>query len=204
MAGEPRLIKRYSNRKLYDTAESRYVTLEDIARLVTSGQEVRILDNASGRDITSVTLAQIILETERKRHTFPLAALKRLLQGANLGDLVTHLERGLDQTVSRVLGRPIDATPGASMPLAQEDSQNVVGLLRDWLASSQHALEDLQVRLDEHFRRLAEALSPVLRLQRQVAELTERVERLERLAHHHDGDEAGPTEGSDIDSPETQ
>ncbi len=68
-----RLIKRYGNRKLYDTQESRYVTLEVIASLVKQGEEVRVLDNDSGEDLTAVTFAQIILEEERRKHG-PLAA----------------------------------------------------------------------------------------------------------------------------------
>ena len=189
MAAEPRLIKRYPNRKLYDTVESRYVTLDDIARMVSSGQEVRILDNATGQDMTSVTLAQIILETERRKRTFPLVALKRLVQGSNLGDLVSHLERGLDQTVGRVLGRSPSETSAPTSPPSSpgsDEAQTTVQVLREWLATSQRTLEDLQAKLDEHFRRLAEALSPVLRLQRQVSEIVDRLDRVERviLTHH--------------------
>lgn len=57
----PRVVKRYSNRKLYDTVESRYVTLPQIA-VVRQGQEVRIIDNATKEDLTRMTLAQILYE----------------------------------------------------------------------------------------------------------------------------------------------
>ena len=63
---EPKVIKRYANRKLYDTVESRYVTLEEIAEMVKAGAEVRIVDNRTKDDLTSVTLAQIIFEEERR------------------------------------------------------------------------------------------------------------------------------------------
>jgi polyhydroxyalkanoate synthesis regulator protein len=55
-----RIIKRYSNRKLYDTKDSRYVTLLQIAEMVRSGEEVQIIDNNTKDDLTEVTLAQII------------------------------------------------------------------------------------------------------------------------------------------------
>jgi polyhydroxyalkanoate synthesis repressor PhaR len=55
-----RIVKRYSNRKLYDTKDSRYVTLLQIAEMVRSGEEVQIIDNNSKQDLTEVTLAQII------------------------------------------------------------------------------------------------------------------------------------------------
>jgi len=75
------VIKRYSNRKLYDTQESRYVTLEAIAAFVKAGEEVRVVDNDSGEDLTAVTFAQIILEEERRKNGFlplPILALRRL------------------------------------------------------------------------------------------------------------------------------
>jgi polyhydroxyalkanoate synthesis repressor PhaR len=61
-----RLIKRYESRKLYDTEESRYVSLEEIAAFVRAGQEVRVQDNATAADVTAQTLAQIILEEGRR------------------------------------------------------------------------------------------------------------------------------------------
>ena len=57
-----RLIKRYGNRKLYDTSESRYITLDEIARLVRSGNDVKVIDNENGDDLTAITFAQIILD----------------------------------------------------------------------------------------------------------------------------------------------
>lgn len=65
-----RLIKRYESRKLYDTEESRYVSLEEIAGWVRQGQEVRVLDNATGSDVTSQTLTQIILDEGRRGTSF--------------------------------------------------------------------------------------------------------------------------------------
>lgn len=77
---QPRIVKRYSNRKLYDTVESRYVTLPQIAILVRNGEDVRIIDNNTKEDLTSVTLAQILYEEERKQsRALPLSALKDLI-----------------------------------------------------------------------------------------------------------------------------
>jgi polyhydroxyalkanoate synthesis repressor PhaR len=61
-----RLIKRYESRKLYDTEESRYVSLEEISQWIRDGQEVQVVDNASGADVTSQTLTQIILDEGRR------------------------------------------------------------------------------------------------------------------------------------------
>lgn len=57
-----RLIKRYESRKLYDTEESRYVSLEELAEWVRAGQEIQVVDNGTGEDVTAQTLTQVILE----------------------------------------------------------------------------------------------------------------------------------------------
>jgi len=75
------VIKRYSNRKLYDTQESRYVTLEEIEEMIRGGKEISVVDASSGEDLTSVTLAQIILENERNhRAGLPSAFLHQLIK----------------------------------------------------------------------------------------------------------------------------
>src|SRR5262249_21722937 len=79
-AREPKVIKRYTNRKLYDTVESRYVTLDEIAEMIKGGTEVKIIDNRSKEDLTSVTLAQIIFEEEKKQSQMPLALLREIIR----------------------------------------------------------------------------------------------------------------------------
>jgi PHB accumulation regulatory protein/poly(hydroxyalkanoate) granule associated protein phasin len=66
MAPERHLIKKYANRKLYDTRTSRYITLEGIAELVRDGHEIKVADRDSGRDLTQVTLSQIVLSAEKR------------------------------------------------------------------------------------------------------------------------------------------
>jgi polyhydroxyalkanoate synthesis repressor PhaR len=76
-----RVIKRYSNRKLYDTKESRYVTLLDIAELIRAGEDVQVVDNATKEDKTDVTLALIISEELRARPKgIPLQTLRSLIR----------------------------------------------------------------------------------------------------------------------------
>ena len=63
---ERHLIKKYANRKLYDTRTSRYLTLEGIAQLVREGHEIKVVDRDDGRDLTQLTLSQIVLEEEKR------------------------------------------------------------------------------------------------------------------------------------------
>jgi polyhydroxyalkanoate synthesis repressor PhaR len=62
---EPRLIKKYPNRRLYDTQLSRYITLEDVRRLIAGSTPVRVIEQRSGRDITRPVLLQVISEQEQ-------------------------------------------------------------------------------------------------------------------------------------------
>ena len=78
-------IKRYPNRKFYDTEEKRYITLEDITDRIREGREVQVIDNASGEDITTVVLTQIISEQEKKQTGFvPRSVLTGLVQAGGL------------------------------------------------------------------------------------------------------------------------
>ena len=89
----PKIIKRYQNRKLYDTSDSCYVTLEDISEMIKAGEDVQIIDNTTKEDLTSVTLAQIIFEEQkRKTNVLPLGAFRQIIQGGGeaLRDLVTN------------------------------------------------------------------------------------------------------------------
>jgi polyhydroxyalkanoate synthesis repressor PhaR len=76
-----RTIKRYANRKLYDTRDSRYVTLDHIAAMVRAGDDVRVVENTTRADLTTATLAQIIFEEEKKTPRLSVAGLRKIIQG---------------------------------------------------------------------------------------------------------------------------
>ena len=95
-----RLIKRYGSRKLYDTEESRYVSLEEIAAWVREGQEIRVVDNDSSEDVTAQTLTQVILDEGRRGTSFPpKEVLHELIRrgGKLFSDGVGHLQQGVDR-----------------------------------------------------------------------------------------------------------
>ena len=77
----PRTIKRYGNRKLYDPASGRYVTLSELAALVAGGQELEVLDQKTGDDLTNLTLAQALLDGVRQGASrLPRQVLTRLIR----------------------------------------------------------------------------------------------------------------------------
>ena len=101
------IIKRYSNRKMYDQQASRYVALDEIKQLIQKGTEIRVEDAESGADLTSLTLTQILLETERAHQ----AAVPSTL----LHHMIQHGEAWygfLDRVMRNSSQDPLSGTPG--------------------------------------------------------------------------------------------
>jgi len=178
-----RLIKRYGNRKLYDTQESRYVTLEAIASFVKQGEEVRVLDNESGEDLTAVTFAQIILEEERRNNgLLPLPILRKIIeQGeATLQDIATRVDRGIEAigSIGEKAGKRVQELVGRGAPQGR-------ALLEDLLTSPQRQIEALQKRIDERVKKSMERFtsmpavqSELRRIEKSIVRLEERIGRL--------------------------
>ena len=166
----PVLIKRYANRKLYNTETSRYITLKGIAELIDQGEEVRVIDNEDGQDITSIALSQILVDHERTNRAVPRTLLSDLIQKG--GDvLYGALRRGVDDAhggfdeLQRNVRRAITSR--------EEDAQRirdaVGGARHEWDTMIQGAVErvfkvfDLPRRrdieaLNENLERVADAL----------------------------------------------
>ncbi len=88
-----KIIKRYQNRKLYDTQQSCYVTLDDIAKMIRASEEVMVIDNKTKNDITAATLTQIIFEAEKKAAQYaPLFTLREIIQNGN-GSISSYLAK---------------------------------------------------------------------------------------------------------------
>ena len=130
-----RLIKRYESRKLYDTEESRYVSLDEIAGWVRGGQEVRVMDNATGADVTSQTLTQIILDEGRRGTSF--------LPSELLHDLVRMGERAVNSGLEQVQ-HGVDRLVQVSM-----DRLGPVRRAREEMSSLRARLEQLETSLAE-------------------------------------------------------
>jgi polyhydroxyalkanoate synthesis repressor PhaR len=194
-----KIIKRYTNRKLYDTEESRYVTLEEIAEMVKNGADVKIVDNRTKEDLTSVTLAQIIFEEEKRQNQMPLGVLKRIIRGGGtvvtefISERVTPRVDALREEAETRLPRIFKREDGARVeppgPVGGARSSTNV---RDMFSSSQRAVEDWQRRVDERVRSAVEALTGLTQLQREVQRVHERLDALERKLASLEGSGDGP------------
>jgi polyhydroxyalkanoate synthesis repressor PhaR len=192
IAAERRVIKRYSNRKLYDTADSRYVTLQQIGEMVRRGEDVQIIDNKTKEDKTEVTLALILSEDlKNKPRSVPLGTLRTLIQERGervlsslrdgpLGRLIAKSEDEHDEEA------PEDGSGTAEAPVEAKDEAKpgeaprpARGRLEELVESSRHSLEHLQATLDERVRAAVPGMALIRELRAEVTALTRRVEAIE-------------------------
>jgi polyhydroxyalkanoate synthesis repressor PhaR len=193
---EPKVIKRYTNRKLYDTVESRYVTLDEIAAMIKDGVEVQIVDNRTKEDLTSVTLAQIIFEEEKKRNRMPLTVLREIIRhpGESLTDFIQkevtprvasireEAESRLDKLLRREEGKQEPGSSPAQETIEEVDANAASAAgPAELLKASQRALEDWQRKIDERVKHVVENLAGNLpALGRDMQVLTQRLGELEK------------------------
>ena len=213
-----RVIKRYSNRKLYDTKDSRYVTLQQIGEMVRAGEEVQIIDNATKEDKTEVTLALIISEDLKAQpRSVPLGTLRDLIQERG--------ERLLSQLREGPIGRLI---PGTNAPAADaagpesspdpdpsaapsHDAQassaapsegekhpsGAKARLSEIVESSKQTLDQWQHTIDERIGTILPGIGLIRELQAEVKKLTQRVDELEtKLRDAHAGGAQEPSKSS--------
>ncbi len=143
---QARVIKRYANRKLYDTHESKYVTLDRIAELVRNGEEVKVLDNKSQKDMTKITLAQIIYEEQKSGHAtaWSVQSLRGFIQQGR-EKLVSSLKEG---PVGKLVGRAEEL--GAEVYSAADDRvRGVVESATERAKYLQGEVQRLQKRIEE-------------------------------------------------------
>lgn len=132
-----RLVKRYGSRKLYDTEESRYVHLEELAVWIRQGQELKVVDNTSGEDVTAQTLTQIISEERRRgRSALPESVLHEIIRFGQhaVSEGVGRLQTGVDRVVRASVDRL------APLRQAREEMEQ----LRRRLAELESALQEIE------------------------------------------------------------
>ncbi|MDR0965597.1 MAG: transcriptional regulator [Myxococcales bacterium] len=188
----PRIIKRYANRKLYDTEESAYVTLDEIADAIRMGEEVRIIDNKTQEDLTSVTLTQIIFEQEKKVSLMPIGMLLDLIRsrGAQISDSlqssvkqVTSYAGGLYAKKSRTshAGTPAIASSNSAEANKKKASQlqTKVDQSKELLTQIQKSVDDWHRQLDSSVQQTVGRLSALPTLAKEMSALEKRIRELE-------------------------
>ena len=187
-----RVIKRYANRKLYDTQHSRYVTLEQISVMIREGDDVKIIDNKSKEDLTSITLAQIIFEEEKKQKSFlPLQTMRNIIQtgGESIHQLVTQAQNKAFEVQRKVTDiLPHKEEDGAEEKPEGADAEILeaaksaplaIREFREFLVNSQRTIDEWQKRMDDRIRNVVEGISPFRGLHTDVQTLAQRIAELE-------------------------
>ncbi len=181
---KPRIIKRYQNRKLYDTQHSCYVTLDDIEGLLKNGEDVSVIDNRTGEDLTAVTLTQIILEEEKKKkNILPIPTLKNIIRMG--GEQIANLLQKSMQTVSVIsnVKDGIDKLKDGVIDKIKDEIEDGSGFLRDFLAKSHQGVDELSKKMEGKFKSIGQ-LTNVPHLRSEIRSLRKKVAILERKLKH--------------------
>jgi polyhydroxyalkanoate synthesis repressor PhaR len=165
MTSGPVIIKKYENRRLYNTATSHYITLSEIAGLIREGAEVQVVDVKTGEDLTRVTLTQIIVEDAKDRPTgLPLELLRQLIVASDQArhDFVMwYLKSAFDtyQTVRDGLQSQFkEAQSAALAPIELMKNLFIGGKNADPVPSPESEIKELKQRISELESRLEGAL----------------------------------------------
>jgi polyhydroxyalkanoate synthesis repressor PhaR len=187
---DTRIIKRYANRKLYDTEHSRYVTLDQISEMIRNGDDVKIVDNKTKEDLTTVTLAQIIFEEEKKQRSFlPLAAMRNIIQSG--GEWFAEAQRRVQSILPGLPGKRKD--DGSEDPVAVTEpsepadetalKKRSLDSLREWVDHSKQRLDEWQRQVDTKIRTtidgISQTITPWGSVNKDVRALADRIAELE-------------------------
>jgi polyhydroxyalkanoate synthesis repressor PhaR len=187
---DTRIIKRYANRKLYDTEHSRYVTLDQISEMIRNGDDVKIVDNKTKEDLTTVTLAQIIFEEEKKQRSFlPLAAMRNIIQSG--GQWFAEAQRRVQSILPGLPGKrrddgPEDPTAGTEPSDTADETalkKRSLDSLREWVDHSKQRLDEWQKQVDTKIRTtidgISQTITPWGSVNKDVRALADRIAELE-------------------------
>lgn len=177
------LIKRYPNRKLYNTDAKRYITLDAIAELIREGYDVEVRDHETGEDLTGVTLSQIIFEREKKDTGYlPSVLLTSLIRTG--GDTLDYMRRSFQASLNaiRALESEVDQRIDALVrrgEMAEEEARELREELKNAGLSGLSDGSGLDQRVEATLHRLnIPSRVDMVRLQKQLDELTRSLDTL--------------------------
>jgi polyhydroxyalkanoate synthesis repressor PhaR len=190
-----RTIKRYSNRKLYDTEDKRYITLEQIAVLVRENQDIKVIDNQTGEDLTTVTLSQILLEQEKRKETsLPKTFFTNLIQRSvtQVKDAMKNIPSYFDASFASE--QEVDANVDKmvqSGEVSQDEAKKLKDELRSRTASFKKKLDDM---IERRVQDVLEKLN--IPTKTEISKLNERLDEITRKFETILKDQGAPKSGA--------
>jgi polyhydroxyalkanoate synthesis repressor PhaR len=190
----PVIIKRYRNRKLYNTESKCYITLGEIEELVKKQEEVKIIDNITGNDITTITLSQIIFELEKNRAGFlPSNLLLSLVQSG--GKRIEEIRQNIFNSLNLIHHFDVEIERRVNLlirhgELSQEVGTQLLGKLLSVSYREEDIRENVEGRIIEFLReRQIPTKNDIQTLINKIETLSKRVERLNVGGDHNEESE---------------
>lgn len=190
----PVIIKRYRNRKLYNTQSKCYITLGEIEELVKKQEEVKIIDNITGNDITTITLSQIIFELEKNRAGFlPSNLLLSLVQSG--GKRIEEIRQNIFNSLNLIHHFDVEIERRVNLlirngELSQEVGTQLLGKLLSVSYREEDIRENVEGRIIEFLReRQIPTKNDIQTLINKIETLSKRVERLNVGGDHNEESE---------------
>lgn len=176
-----KIIKRYPNRKLYDTEKSQYITLEDIVSFISEGIEFKVIDNKNKEDITSLILSQIIYESEkRKQRLMPIDFMKKIIQYGE--DAVQEMFGKLN--IGDKIGFKDAEKKFKDLFKKGEEGK---GKLKEFISGAQFSVQDFEKKIDSAIQEaisrvpgLSEIINELKELRNELKNVKKRVGKIEK------------------------
>ena len=167
------LIKRYTNRKLYDTKNSKYVTISDIIELVQNHEEIKVIENKTQEDITNIVMAQVLLKLEQKeksqKNSSSKKGIKALIQnsGDSLSSYITKTRSTIKHEITNIVKK------------GETELNDLVKQFQQFYDSSTTVIENIPKRIDEKVKESINTLFPLHRI-KEIEDLSKKVDFLEK------------------------
>lgn len=180
--GAGKIIKRYPNRKLYDTEESRYVNLDELATMIREGLDVKVVDHKSGEDMTGMVLAQILYEEEkRQQRTMPAEVMKRIIRFGeqSLSDLWGKLVQGVEHPLQTIRA-DVEAQVRRLVERGQLTKEEANRFLKEWIDLTSENVADWQRKVDAQVVEIFDKVTGIPSLKGRIDALLRRLDLMEK------------------------
>jgi polyhydroxyalkanoate synthesis repressor PhaR len=177
-----RLIKKYQNRKLYDTESSCYVILEDIAKMIKRGEDIKVVENNSGKEITAVILTEILYDQEKnKKSILPLTMLKNLIASGS-GSIYEFMQKYVFTSFNSIQNLKTDTERYIDRLIQKgELSKNEGrGLLKELTTTAEKGFDEIQTKIDERIKSTISKVKSITDIQGTITTLQTKIEGLEK------------------------
>jgi polyhydroxyalkanoate synthesis repressor PhaR len=184
MLGETntRIIKKYQNRKLYDTKDSCYITLDEIAALIKKGEDVQVVDNRTKADVTSIILTQILVDQEKSNKSIlPLTMLRDIIQRGQ-GSLFDFIQRYVLLGVDSEQDKQGEAERYIDRLVVRGELTKTEGksLLKEVLDSPERTRNDLEQYVGERVTSALREMTHLNDIEKSISSLVSKLDSIEK------------------------